>query len=133
MKAVDGDRGIGNPITYSITGGPDHLFAVNKLNGLVYVNVRLVLLYRLLLAWQWILCENPTLIITKCAKAPIDRESEDARNGAFILEVTTHYQHNSIIADSASASAPLKYELDNHQGDWNRGAWRGEEGRVHHH
>ena len=44
VKAVDGDRGIGNPITYSITGGPDHLFAVNKLNGLVYVNVRLVLL-----------------------------------------------------------------------------------------
>ena len=43
VKAVDGDRGIGNPITYSITGGPDHLFAVNKLNGLVYVNVRLVL------------------------------------------------------------------------------------------
>ena len=73
------------------------------------------------------------LIITKCAKAPIDRESEDARNGAFILEVTTHHQHNSIIADSASASAPLKYELDNPQGDWNRGAWRGEEGRVHHH
>ena len=50
VKAVDGDRGIGNPITYSITGGPDHLFAVNKLNGLVYVNVRLVLLQRLLLA-----------------------------------------------------------------------------------
>ena len=44
------------------------------------------------------------MIITKCAKAPIDRESEAARNGAFILEVTTHYQHNSIIADSASAS-----------------------------
>ena len=43
VKAVDGDRGIGNPITYSITGGPGHLFAVNKLNGLVYVNVRLVL------------------------------------------------------------------------------------------
>ena len=39
VKAVDGDRGIGNPITYSITGGADHLFAVNKLNGLVYVNV----------------------------------------------------------------------------------------------
>ena len=50
VKAVDGDRGIGNPITYSITGGPGHLFAVNKLNGLVYVNVRLVLLQRLLLA-----------------------------------------------------------------------------------
>ena len=50
VKAVDGDRGIGNPITYSITGGPDHLFAVNKLNGLVYVNVRLVLFQRLLLA-----------------------------------------------------------------------------------
>ena len=50
VKAVDGDRGIGNPITYSITGGPDHLFAVNKLNGLVYVNVRLVLRQRLLLA-----------------------------------------------------------------------------------
>ena len=50
VKAVDGDRGIGNPITYSITGGADHLFAVNKLNGLVYVNVRLVLFDRLLLA-----------------------------------------------------------------------------------
>ena len=54
--------------------------------------------------WQWILSENPTLIITKCAKAPIDRESEDARNGAFILEVTTHYQHNSWFSISISTS-----------------------------
>ena len=42
VKAVDGDRGIGNPITYSITGGADHLFAVNKLNGHVYVNVTFI-------------------------------------------------------------------------------------------
>ena len=45
VKAVDGDRGIRNPITYSITGGPDHLFAINKLNGLVYVNVTLNLFF----------------------------------------------------------------------------------------
>ena len=42
VKAVDGDRGIGNPITYSITGGADHLFAINKLNGLVYANVTFI-------------------------------------------------------------------------------------------
>ena len=39
VEAVDGDHGIRNPITYSITGGPKHLFAINKLNGLVYINV----------------------------------------------------------------------------------------------
>ena len=55
---MDGDRGVNNPITYSLTGGPHHLFAVNKLSGLVYV------------------------------KSAIDRESGEARDGAFILEVT---------------------------------------------
>ena len=58
MKAVDGDRGINNPIIYSITGGPGHLFGVNRDTGTVF------------------------------AKSSIDREGEEARNGAFILEVT---------------------------------------------
>jgi hypothetical protein len=58
VRAVDGDRGIDNPILYSVTGGPAHLFGVNRNTGVVFV------------------------------KAPLDRESGEARNGAFILEVT---------------------------------------------
>ena len=62
VKAVDGDRGIRNPITYSITGGPDHLFAINKLNGLVYVNVTLILssYFRITLSLEAILISLPS-------------------------------------------------------------------------
>ena len=82
VEAVDGDHGIGNPITYSITGGPKHLFAINKLNGLVYINVSF-----LFGSFHHVNTSTNNRTKSKCFKAPIDRESEDARNGAFILEV----------------------------------------------
>ena len=82
VEAVDGDHGIGNPITYSITGGPKHLFAINKLNGLVYINVSF-----LFGSFHHVNTSTNNRLKSKCFKAPIDRESEDARNGAFILEV----------------------------------------------
>ena len=82
VEAVDGDHGIRNPITYSITGGPKHLFAINKLNGLVYINVSF-----LFESFHHVNTSTNNRLKSKCFKAPIDRESEDARNGAFILEV----------------------------------------------
>ena len=82
VEAVDGDHGIRNPITYSITGGPKHLFAINKLNGLVYINVSF-----LFGSFHHVNTSTNNRLKWKCFKAPIDRESEDARNGAFILEV----------------------------------------------
>ena len=40
VKAVDGDRSINNDIEYSITGGPDNIFGINKDTGTVYSKVR---------------------------------------------------------------------------------------------
>ena len=57
VRAVDGDRAIGNPIVYSIVSGPADIFAINADTGIVYTQ---------------------TLI---------DRESPRASNGAFILEI----------------------------------------------
>ena len=74
MTAVDGDRGIKNGIKYAITGGPHHLFGINEDTGVVYSKVGLKIFWN----------GNKE----SCKKALIDRESEDARNGAFILEIS---------------------------------------------
>ncbi len=36
VRAVDGDRGVNNPVVYSLVSGPTHLFAVNADTGVVY-------------------------------------------------------------------------------------------------
>ena len=54
-KAVDGDRMINNAIEYEITSGPGQMFGINKNTGTVY------------------------------SKAIIDRESDFATYGTFIL------------------------------------------------
>ena len=58
MKAVDGDRNINSDIEYRITGGPQHIFGINKSTGTLY------------------------------SKAIIDRESELAVYGTFIMEIS---------------------------------------------
>ncbi|XP_067141770.1 cadherin-23 isoform X2 [Centruroides vittatus] len=57
VKAVDGDRGVNNAITYRIIRGGRDLFAINSNTGRITV------------------------------QKPLDRESTDNRNGAFILEI----------------------------------------------
>ncbi|XP_029849055.2 cadherin-23 [Ixodes scapularis] len=57
VKAMDGDRGVNNPISYSILSGGDGLFAIDRETGVVSVKGRL------------------------------DREATENRNGAFILLV----------------------------------------------
>ncbi|XP_054716346.1 cadherin-23-like [Uloborus diversus] len=57
VKAVDGDRGINNAITYRISKGSRGLFSIDRTSGLVIVSGKL------------------------------DRENTDNRNGAFILEI----------------------------------------------
>ena len=39
VKAVDGDRNINSDIEYRITGGPEHIFGINKSTGTVYSKV----------------------------------------------------------------------------------------------
>ena len=55
VKAVDGDREINNDIEYEIVSGPGQMFGINKNTGTVY------------------------------SKAIIDRESDFATYGTFIL------------------------------------------------
>lgn len=58
VKAHDGDRGINNPIHYSIISGGNDLFAINEKTGVVYT------------------------------KKMLDREdSKNQENGAYILEI----------------------------------------------
>ncbi|XP_042895459.1 cadherin-23 isoform X2 [Parasteatoda tepidariorum] len=57
VKAVDGDRGVNNAITYRISKGSRGLFSIDRTSGLVIVSGKL------------------------------DRENTDNRNGAFILEI----------------------------------------------
>ncbi|XP_064108915.1 cadherin-23-like isoform X3 [Macrobrachium nipponense] len=57
VKAVDGDRGINNRITYSILDGDRGLFELDRDSGVLYV------------------------------KKPLDRESPLSNNGAFIIKI----------------------------------------------
>jgi hypothetical protein len=58
VKAVDGDRGINNRISYAITRGGAGVFGIDSSTGIVY-NLR-----------------------------PLDREDPRNSNGAYILEIT---------------------------------------------
>ena len=41
VRAVDGDRSIGNPVVYSIVSGPGDIFAINSDTGVVYTQAYL--------------------------------------------------------------------------------------------
>ncbi|KAG5330839.1 CAD86 protein, partial [Acromyrmex heyeri] len=58
VRAVDGDKGINNKVTYSITKGPRYLFDIDATSGLVFT------------------------------RAQLDREAEENSDGTFILEIT---------------------------------------------
>lgn len=60
VRAIDGDRGINNKISYDIIHGPDDIFAITAESGIVY-----------------------TL-------AEIDRESDRSANGAYILGIRAY-------------------------------------------
>ena len=57
MKAVDGDRGVNNRITYSVLDGDKGLFQLDPNSGVLYV------------------------------RRPLDRESPLSNNGAFIIKI----------------------------------------------
>ena len=57
VKAVDGDRGVNNHISYTITQGSQGYFGIDANTGIVYTLKRL------------------------------DRESPDSSSGAYILEI----------------------------------------------
>ncbi|CAG5108412.1 Similar to Cdh23: Cadherin-23 (Mus musculus) [Cotesia congregata] len=58
VRAIDGDKGINNRVSYSISEGPRNLFDIDANSGLVFT------------------------------RAQLDRESEDNGDGTFILEIT---------------------------------------------
>lgn len=58
VRAVDGDRGVNNPITYEITKGAQGVFEIDKNYGIIYTVQKL------------------------------DRESPTNNNGAYIVEIT---------------------------------------------
>jgi|SRR5436190_16907059 len=58
VRAMDGDKGINNKVTYSITKGPRYLFDIDANSGLVFT------------------------------RAQLDRETEENSDGTFILEIT---------------------------------------------
>jgi hypothetical protein len=66
VKAVDGDRGINNRITYSITQGSQGCFDIDANNGIVYTLKRL------------------------------DRESPHNNYGAYILEIMVWHCETSM-------------------------------------
>ncbi|XP_034949613.1 uncharacterized protein [Chelonus insularis] len=58
VRAIDGDKGINNRVSYSITEGPRHLFDIDSHTGLVFT------------------------------RSQLDREADDNSEGAFVLEIT---------------------------------------------
>ncbi|XP_011305109.1 cadherin-23 [Fopius arisanus] len=58
VRAIDGDKGINNRVSYSITEGPRYLFDIDSISGVVFT------------------------------RGQLDRESEDNNDGTFILEIT---------------------------------------------
>ncbi|XP_063975231.1 cadherin-23 isoform X2 [Diachasmimorpha longicaudata] len=58
VRAIDGDKGINNRVSYSITEGPRHLFDIDSTSGVVFT------------------------------RGQLDREAEDNNDGTFILEIT---------------------------------------------
>jgi cadherin 23 len=58
VRAIDGDKGINNRVTYSITRGPHYLFDIDATSGTVFTT------------------------------AQLDREAPDNSDGSFVLEIT---------------------------------------------
>ncbi|CAH0391322.1 unnamed protein product [Bemisia tabaci] len=66
VKAVDGDRGVNNRISYAITSGGQGIFDINSMSGAVFTIQKL------------------------------DRESANSNNGAYILEITAREESHEV-------------------------------------
>ncbi|XP_024946017.1 cadherin-23 isoform X2 [Cephus cinctus] len=77
VRAIDGDKGINNKVTYSITQGPNYLFDIDATSGLVFTRTQL------------------------------DREAEENSDGTFVLEITAKEVSKVIPAPSASMEVTI--------------------------
>ncbi|XP_018375495.1 PREDICTED: cadherin-23 [Trachymyrmex cornetzi] len=77
VRAVDGDKGINNKVTYSITKGPRYLFDIDATSGLVFT------------------------------RAQLDREAEENSDGTFILEITVKEVSKIIPPPSVSTEVTI--------------------------
>ncbi|XP_018347185.1 PREDICTED: cadherin-23 [Trachymyrmex septentrionalis] len=77
VRAVDGDKGINNKVTYSITKGPRYLFDIDATSGLVFT------------------------------RAQLDREAEENSDGTFILEITVKEVSKIIPSPSVSTEVTI--------------------------
>ncbi|KZC14307.1 Cadherin-23 [Dufourea novaeangliae] len=77
LRAVDGDKGINNKVTYSITQGPRYLFDIDASSGLVFT------------------------------RAQLDREAEENAEGAFVLEITVREVSKTVPAPSVSTEVTI--------------------------
>lgn len=74
---MDGDKGINNKVTYSITRGPRYLFDIDATSGLVFT------------------------------RAQLDREAEENAEGAFVLEITVREVSKIVPAPSISTEVTI--------------------------
>ncbi|XP_018055353.1 PREDICTED: uncharacterized protein LOC108691909 [Atta colombica] len=77
VRAMDGDKGINNKVTYSITKGPRYLFDIDATSGLVFT------------------------------RAQLDREAEENSDGTFILEITVKEVSKIIPPPSVSTEVTI--------------------------
>ncbi|XP_058798620.1 cadherin-23 isoform X2 [Phymastichus coffea] len=77
VRAVDGDKGINNQVTYGITRGPQYLFDIDATSGTVFTT------------------------------AQLDREAPDNSDGSFILEITVREVSKVISAPSVSTEVTI--------------------------
>ncbi|OXU32081.1 hypothetical protein TSAR_007838 [Trichomalopsis sarcophagae] len=77
VRAIDGDKGINNRVTYDITRGPRHLFDIDATSGTVFTT------------------------------APLDREAPDNSDGSFILEITVKEESSVLPTPSVSTEVTI--------------------------
>ncbi|XP_066601612.1 cadherin-23 [Prorops nasuta] len=77
VRAADGDKGINNKVTYSITKGPRYLFDIDATSGLVFT------------------------------RAQLDREADENLDGTFILEITVKEISKMVPAPSVSTEVTI--------------------------
>lgn len=77
VRAVDGDKGINNKVTYSISQGPRYLFDIDATSGLVFT------------------------------RAQLDREAEENAEGTFILEITVREVSSVVPPPSVSTEVTI--------------------------
>lgn len=77
VRAIDGDKGINNKVTYSITEGPKYLFDIDATSGLVFT------------------------------RGQLDREAKENSDGTFILEITVKEVSKIVPAPSVTTEVTI--------------------------